>query len=140
MIAIRLKIHALDAREVSSHVSNARAELDKVSNSPTHTPWLMAAFGGLIVVTLGATLAGTTGAIAGAVFSYFIGHAAVNNAKAVRAREVRSAERDLNEWIETARTKEARPKYFAISESHTGERDRAFDAQSAYSQVSSAKS
>jgi hypothetical protein len=113
-----------EVRAAERRLAEAEAKADRL-------PWDLAAVLGAGSVAVGHYMEGIAGAIAGAVFGFFIGMGAIAKARADAREGIAEAKEGLKQALEAKRDSELRPDFFSISEEVTGERNNEFDHESA---------
>jgi hypothetical protein len=115
-----------------SDIQAARQKLAIAQRRATSLPWLGAGSLAVLCVAIGAYFFQVYGAIGGALMGFFLGHGNIASHRHTRAEEVRTAQAELDEQLETDRKNAATPDWFNRSEERSGERDEDFDRVSVY--------
>jgi len=121
------RFHADVLAEMMQRAHQAVAKAQQRANS---LPWLRAGLLAAIWVAIGAWLFQLYGALAGALVGFFSGQGVIARARTERAKQLRSAQEELDEEVKGQREVELRPAWFNEDEQRTGERDEAFDGES----------
>lgn len=135
LIAARRRVDSELAQSFERDASAARRAEASTAQKAEIRPWGLAAVLSLASVAVGQLVFQLPGAIAGAIAGYFLGNGVIQSARIRVASVHRIAQEELQTALDNLARSKLHPECFTHDEQHNGERDDAFNMQSAIANV-----